>query len=54
MPDLQAKAEIEVAFPHVDPMGVVWHGHYAYYFEAARTVLMRQIDYDYQQMQESG
>jgi acyl-CoA thioester hydrolase len=35
-------------------MRVVWHGHYVKYFELARCALLRRIDYDYPQMQESG
>ena len=29
----------EVRFPEVDSYGVVWHGHYALYFEVARNAL---------------
>lgn len=35
-------------------MQVAWHGNYFRYFEAARAALLRTIDYDYPQMQESG
>lgn len=35
-------------------MNVVWHGNYFRYFEAGRVALLRQIDYDYPQMQASG
>ena len=52
--NLSAEAEIEVPFFDVDPMRVVWHGHYVKYFEVARCALLRRIDYDYPQMQESG
>lgn len=51
---LSATVEYEVPFQDLDPMNVVWHGNYFRYFEAARAALLRQIDYDYPQMQASG
>jgi acyl-CoA thioester hydrolase len=45
---------VVVPFHDVDAMDVVWHGHYAKYFELARTRLLQSIDYDYPQMRESG
>lgn len=50
----QAAVEFAVPFHDLDPLGVVWHGNYAKYFELARGALLRSIDYDYPQMQESG
>lgn len=49
-------AEIEVtpAFHDLDPMVVVWHGHYLKYLELARCALLQGFDYDYPQMRESG
>src|SRR3546814_17019556 len=35
-------------------MEIVWHGHYAKYFEVARCALLEKIEYNYQQMKESG
>ena len=35
-------------------MEVVWHGHYAKYFEIARCTLLEKIDYNYPQMRDSG
>jgi acyl-CoA thioester hydrolase len=49
-----AEAEIDIPFFDVDPMRVVWHGHYVKYFEVARCALLRSIDYDYPQMEASG
>jgi len=43
-----------VPFYDVDAMAVCWHGNYVKYFEEARGVLLRKIDYDYPQMLESG
>lgn len=51
---LSAEIEIDVPFFDVDPMHVVWHGHYVKYFEHARCALLRLIDYDYPAMQASG
>lgn len=53
-PLLSASVEVEIPFQDTDPMAVVWHGNYFRYFEAARAALLRQIDYDYPQMHESG
>lgn len=35
-------------------MEVVWHGHYAKYFELARCQLLDEIDYNYRAMRASG
>lgn len=43
-----------VSFHDVDPAQIVWHGSYCRFFEHAREVLMRKIDYDYPRMRESG
>ena len=51
---LSAAINIEVPFHDVDAMNVVWHGHYAKYFELARCALLRRFDYDYPQMLASG
>jgi len=51
---LSAEVVIEVQFFDVDPMHVVWHGHYVKYFEQARCALLRRLDYDYPAMQASG
>jgi acyl-CoA thioester hydrolase len=53
-PGLKADASVEVPFHDVDVMEVAWHGHYLKYFELARGVLLRAIDYDYPQMRDSG
>jgi acyl-CoA thioester hydrolase len=47
--------ELTVPFHDVDPMQVVWHGHYLKYFEAARTALFDQFGLDlYSLAQECG
>lgn len=42
------------AFFDLDPMAIVWHGHYVKYFELGRSALLSKLDYDYQQMLDSG
>ena len=51
---LSVAVEVVVPFYDLDPMEVVWHGHYAKYFELARCALLDAIDYGYPQMRASG
>lgn len=51
---VEAEFTLKVPFHDVDSMRVVWHGNYAKYFAAARCALLDQIDYNYNQMAESG
>jgi acyl-CoA thioester hydrolase len=44
----------QVQFFDLDPMEVVWHGHYVKYLEVARSALLDKIDYNYPQMRASG
>jgi acyl-CoA thioester hydrolase len=53
-PPLAAEVELEIPFQDVDAMQMAWHGNYFRYFEAARSKLLRRIDYDYEQMHASG
>ena len=50
----QTSVDLEIPFHDVDMMEVVWHGHYAKYFEIARCALLENIDYNYPQMRDSG
>jgi acyl-CoA thioester hydrolase len=50
----QTSVDLEIPFHDVDMMAVVWHGHYAKYFEIARCALLEKIDYNYPQMRDSG
>jgi acyl-CoA thioester hydrolase len=43
-----------VQFFDLDPMQIVWHGHYVRYLEIARCALFDKIDYNYLAMKESG
>lgn len=52
--DLSCEIEVSPAFHDLDPMVVVWHGHYLKYFELARCALLQKFDYDYLQMKASG
>lgn len=49
-----AETEMQVQFFDLDPMEVVWHGHYVNYLEIVRSVLLDSIDYNYAQMKASG
>jgi len=50
----QTSIDIQIPFHDVDMMEVVWHGHYAKYFEIARCAVLEKIDYNYPQMRDSG
>ena len=51
---LSTKITVKTQFYDLDPMGIVWHGNYARFFEQARCALLDALDYNYQQMGESG
>ncbi len=51
---LSAEIERTIEFYDLDPMQIVWHGHYVKYFEEARCALLDKIDYNYDQMDLSG
>lgn len=53
-PEFSAEIELSPAFHDLDPMDVVWHGHYLKYLELARCALLQSFDYDYPQMRDSG
>ena len=53
-PDLACEVEVVPAFYDIDPMDVVWHGHYVKYLEVARCALLDRFDYGYPRMRESG
>jgi acyl-CoA thioester hydrolase len=54
-PDLpKAEVQLSVPFHDVDLMEIVWHGHYAKYFEIARCALLDSISYNYVEMKDSG
>jgi acyl-CoA thioester hydrolase len=49
-----SSVDIVIPFHDIDSIGVVWHGHYAKYFEIARCAMLDTIGYGYQAMRESG
>ena len=51
---LTASAEIVVPFHDLDPVDIVWHGHYVKYLEVARDALMNRIGYSHAEMRASG
>lgn len=51
---LQHSVEIEIPFHDCDPANIVWHGHYARYFEVARCALLERLGYNYDHMLTSG
>jgi len=53
-PDLSHEIEVVPAFYDIDPMEIVWHGHYVKYLERARSALLARFDYDYAAMRDSG
>ena len=50
----EASVSIVVPFHDIDSVGIVWHGHYAKYFEIARCALLDSIAYGYNAMRDSG
>src|SRR4030095_13746916 len=53
-PDHAVSVDIAVAFHQCDPLGVVWHGRYFEYFEAARCALLASVGLDVPQIFELG
>jgi len=51
---LQSTNRLRIPFHDLDPAGMVWHGRYFKYFEAARSALMDNIGYSYVEMKQSG
>ena len=49
-----AETEAQVQFFDLDPMEIVWHGHYVKYLEIVRGALLDSIDYNYAAMKASG
>lgn len=50
----EAEVRLTVPFHDVDVMEIVWHGHYAKYFEIARCALLDKVAYNYVEMKASG
>jgi acyl-CoA thioester hydrolase len=53
-PTYCAEIDLNIPFHDADMMEIVWHGHYAKYFEIARCELLDRIGYNYLAMRDSG
>ncbi|MDR1243116.1 MAG: acyl-CoA thioesterase [Deltaproteobacteria bacterium] len=51
---LRLRVKKEIRFGECDPMGVVWHGNYAQYFEEAREVFSRACGLGFDVLQRAG
>jgi len=51
---ISTEITLTAQFYDLDPMGVVWHGHYTRFLEQARCQLLDKIGYNYVEMQASG
>jgi acyl-CoA thioester hydrolase len=54
VPCLEETTTLRVRFNEVDALRVVWHGHYANYFEEARRAFGRRYGLDYTTFLEHG
>lgn len=51
---VKASAEATPQFYDLDPMNIVWHGHYPRFLELGRVAVMEKVGYSYEEMVESG
>jgi acyl-CoA thioester hydrolase len=51
---LAHEIELEPAFYEIDPMDVVWHGHYVKFLEKARSALLAELKIGYREMRDCG
>ena len=51
---LSVTKPFDIRFSEVDSMGVVWHGHYAMYFEDAREEFGKKYHLEYLFMYDQG
>lgn len=51
---VSAAAEATPQFYDLDPMNIVWHGHYPRFLELGRMAVMTKIGYGYEEMVASG
>jgi acyl-CoA thioester hydrolase len=45
---------IRVRYADTDQMGYVYYGHYAYYYEEARSEAIRALGFPYKEMEQKG
>jgi acyl-CoA thioester hydrolase len=53
-PPLTIKVERKVRFEEIDPLGIVWHGRYASFFEDARTAAGEKYGFGYPEFERNG
>ena len=51
---LSATARVEVRFNECDPLGIVWHGNYANYFQEGREAFRKAYGLDFVEVYEKG
>jgi acyl-CoA thioester hydrolase len=51
---LKSSTQIRVRYAEVDQMGFMHHSNYAIYYEVARSILIREIGYPYNEMEADG
>jgi acyl-CoA thioester hydrolase len=49
-----SETQIRIHYALTDQMGVVYHGHYAQFYEIARVEGLRQLGFTYKEMEASG
>ena len=52
--NLKHRHQLRVIYAHTDRMNVVYYSRYFEFFEAARSALLRSIDFPYEQMEREG
>lgn len=50
----ESSTQIRVHYALTDQMGMVYHGHYAQFFEIGRVEAMRQLGFPYKKIEEMG
>src|SRR5882757_10551760 len=48
------ETQIRIHYALTDQMGIVYHGHYAQFYEIGRTEAIRQIGYTYKEIEAMG
>ena len=51
---LRVRVERKVRFEELDPLGIVWHGRYASFFEDARTAVSQKYGIGYPDFYQNG
>lgn len=51
---LESTTQIRVRYVETDRMGVLYHGHYATFYEVGRTDLLRGLGITYRELEDAG